>query len=140
MKSIIMKRAEIVLPDSYSGYDVLNEFVASFAESEGYSQVFTEDLQLAMKEAFVNAVRHGNREQPGLTVSCTLTAVADTLLVSVMDCGKGFNPDALPDPLDPMNLFKLSGRGIYIIRSIADTVTLKCDRYGSVLTMCYRPR
>ncbi|NTV17235.1 MAG: ATP-binding protein [Chlorobiaceae bacterium] len=140
MKSIIMKRAEIVLPDRYSGYEALNAFIASFAESEGYSTVFTEELQLAMKEAFVNAVKHGNREQEGLTVFCTLTAVANTLLASVMDYGKGFNLDALPNPVEPMNLFRLSGRGIYIIRSIAEGITLKCDQNGSVLTMCYRPR
>ena len=101
--------------------------------------MFTEDLQLSVKEAFVNAVKHGNREQDGLTISCTLAAVSDTLLVSFRDCGKGFNPEEVPNPVDSGNLFKLSGRGVYIIKNIADIISLERDRYGSVLKLRYVP-
>lgn len=134
-----MNRADIVLPGSYYGYGALNEFIASFAQSEGYSDLFVEGLQLAMKEAFVNAVKHGNRERYDLTVSCSFTAVADTLLVSVRDCGNGFNPDELPNPIDARNLSRLSGRGVYIIRSIAEIIALERDRAGSVLMLRYYP-
>ena len=134
-----MKQAEIVLQGGYSGYGALNTFIASFAEAEGYSRLFLERLQLTMKEAFVNAVKHGNGEQNSLSVSCTLSAVAGTLLVSIRDCGKGFNPDEQPNPVDPRNLFSLSGRGIYIIRSIAEIIALESDREGSVLTLRYHP-
>lgn len=134
-----MKRAEIVLQGGYSGYEALNGFIASFAEAEGYSDLFLEQLQLTMKEAFVNAVKHGNREQHGLSVICTLRAVAGSLIASIRDCGKGFNPDELPNPLDPRNLLWLSGRGLYIIRSIAESIALERDAEGSVLTLRYRP-
>ena len=135
----IMKRADIVLPGSYYGYGALNEFIASFAKEAGYSKVFVEGLQLTLKEAFVNAVKHGNRERDDLTVSIAFTVVADTLLVSVRDCGTGFNPDELPNPLDSRNLSRLSGRGVYIIRSIADIIALEHDRDGSVLMLRYHP-
>ena len=134
-----MKRAEIVLTGSYSGYGALNEFIDLFAEGEGYSNLCVEKLQLAMKEAFVNAVRHGNREQSELSVSCVFAVFEDVLLISVRDSGKGFNPYELPDPLDPQNLFRLSGRGIYIIRSIAEIIALERDGNGSVLKLRYRP-
>ena len=134
-----MKRAEIALQGGYSGYEALNGFLASFAEGEGYSNLFLERLQLAMKEAFVNAVKHGNREQNGLSVTCTLEAVAGTLIASIKDCGRGFDPDELPDPVDPRNLLRLSGRGLYIIRSVAESIALERDDEGSVLTLCYRP-
>ncbi len=139
MKSIVMKRAEIVLSGSYSGYGALNEFVALFAESEGYSNLCVERLQLAMKEAFVNAVKHGNRERSDLSVTCVFTVVEEMLLISVRDSGKGFNLDELPDPRDPQNLFRLSGRGIYIIRSIAEIIALERDQNGSLLRLRYRP-
>jgi serine/threonine-protein kinase RsbW len=134
-----MKHAEIVLYGSYSAYGALNAFIASFAESQGYSTMFTEDLQLTLKEAFVNAVKHGNREKEGLSVSCALKALSDTLLVAVRDCGKGFNPAAVPNPVDSANLFKLSGRGVYIIKHIAEIISLECDQYGSVLMLRYFP-
>ena len=139
MKSIIMKRAEIMLSGGYSGYFTLNECIGSFAEGVGYSKLFVDALQLTLKEAFVNAVKHGNRERDDLAVSFTLTAFADMLLVCVRDCGTGFNPDELPSPLDSRNLLRLSGRGVYIIRSIAEIISLERDRYGSVLTLCYLP-
>lgn len=134
-----MKRAEIVLYGKYSAYGALNAFIASFAESQGYSDMFTEDLQLTLKEAFVNAVKHGNREQDGLTISCTLAAASDSLLVFFRDCGHGFNPEEVPSPVDSGNLFKLSGRGVYIIKNIAEIISLERDRCGSVLKLRYFP-
>ena len=139
MKSIFMKRAEIVLQGGYFGYEALHGFVALFAEGEGYSNLFVQKFQLAMKEAFVNAVKHGNKEKFDLSVTCVFTVVEDMLLVSVRDSGEGFNPDELPNPLDSPNLFRLSGRGIYIIRSIAEAITLERDQDGSVMTMRYHP-
>ena len=132
-----MKQADIVLPGLYSEYESLRRFISSFARSEGYSAMFIEGLQLTLKEAFVNAIRHGNKEQGDLTVSIWLIAEECALLASIRDCGKGFNPDELPDPVITENLFKLSGRGIYIIRSIAEIVGIESDPDGCTLTLRY---
>jgi anti-sigma regulatory factor (Ser/Thr protein kinase) len=134
-----MKQADIVLPGLYSEYESLRRFISSFAQGEGYSALFIEGLQLTLKEAFVNAIRHGNKEQSDLTVSIRLLAEEGVLLASVKDCGKGFNPDELPNPVNLQNLFKLSGRGIYIIRSIAEIISLENDLDGSTLTLRYIP-
>ena len=132
-----MKRADIVLQGRYSEYESLRRFIASFAKREGYSKPFVEGLQLTMKEAFVNAIKHGNCGHEDLPVSCLLISSENTLLASVRDCGKGFNPDDLPNPVNPRNLFKLSGRGIYIIQSIAEIIGIESDREGSTLTLRY---
>ena len=134
-----MRQAEIVLSGSYLQYNVLCDFIFSFAESEGYSSVFTDTLQLSIKEAFVNAVKHGNRERDDLTVSCTLTIAANMLQASIRDCGKGFNPDDLPNPTDPGYLLKPTGRGLFIIRSIAEIIGLERDNDGSTLLLRYIP-
>ncbi|MFZ4525342.1 MAG: ATP-binding protein [Chlorobium sp.] len=134
-----MKQADIVLPGLYSEYESLHRFIASFAQDEGYSGLFIDGLQLTLKEAFVNAIRHGNKEESDLTVSIRLIAEESCLLASVKDCGKGFNPDELPSPVNQQNLFKLSGRGIYIIRSIAEIISLETDLNGSTLTLRYIP-
>jgi len=68
-----------------------------------------------------------------------LIAEESALLASVKDCGQGFNPDELPDPVNLQNLFKLSGRGIYIIRSIAEIISLENEPDGSTLTLRYIP-
>ena len=134
-----MKRAEIVLSSRYSEYHDLYDFINSFSQREGYSALFLYGLQLTMKEAFVNAVKHGNRERDDLTVSCSLTAETKTLFASIRDSGKGFNPYDLPNPADPRNLLKLCGRGVYIIRSIAEIIGLERDNDGSTLLLRYIP-
>ncbi len=130
---------QLVLQGNYSDYEVLYGVIASFAETEGYSISFTEVLHLTMKEAFVNAVKHGNHGRKDLTISFRLIAGEKSLLVSIRDCGRGFDPDALPDPVDSRNLFKFSGRGVYIIRSIAEIVALDRDSDGSTLWLRYIP-
>jgi serine/threonine-protein kinase RsbW len=128
-----------MLPGKYSEYEMLREFVALFAERERYSSPFVEAFQLSVKEAFVNAIKHGNCEQEELTVSCRLIASDNSLLAFVRDCGKGFNPDEQPNPLNPHHLFKLSGRGLFIIRSIAESIALECDDDGCTLILRYIP-
>jgi len=134
-----MKHSEIVLSGRYSEYNTLYDFILNFSECEGYSRAFTDSLQLSMKEAYVNAVKHGNAERDDLTVSCRFTAAANWLQVSIRDCGPGFNPDDLPNPADPVNRLTLSGRGVYIIRSIAEIIGLERNNDGSTLMLHYIP-
>jgi serine/threonine-protein kinase RsbW len=134
-----MNRHEIVLPGRYSEYPALQDFIALFADRQGYSTLFVEALQLSLKEAFVNAVRHGNRERDELTVSCSLCATGKTLLASIKDCGNGFNPYELPDPVDPQHRLRLSGRGVYIIRSIAEITGFERTEDGTAMMLRYIP-
>jgi anti-sigma regulatory factor (Ser/Thr protein kinase) len=134
-----MIRSEIVFSGGCSGYMALYDFVMSIAESEEYSNEFIDALQLSIKEAFVNAVRHGNRDRDDLTVTCSFEVAVNSLKVSIRDCGKGFNPDDLPNPCDTPDLLKKSGRGVHIIRSIAEIIGIECDADGSTLMLRYIP-
>jgi serine/threonine-protein kinase RsbW len=132
-----MKNAEITLSGGYSSYETLREYIEIFAEESGYDRQFTDTLQLTLKEAFVNAVRHGNREEDDLAVTCSLTAADNRLRAAIHDNGSGFDPDELPDPSDKGALMKLSGRGIYIIRNFADISVKRYDGKGSTLFLHY---
>ena len=87
----------------------------------------------------MNAVKHGNSEREELTVSCSLITADNALFAFVRDCGQGFNLYEQPNPLNPLHLFKLSGRGLYIIRSIVESVALECDDDGCTLILRYIP-
>ncbi len=134
-----MIHTEIVLTGGYTEYHALYDCIISIAESEGYRDAFIADLQLSIKEAFVNAVKHGNRDQEDLTVTCSFEGASDVLIVSIRDCGKGFNPDDLPIPTTSSGPVKQSGRGVYIIRSVAEIIGLACDNDGSTLMLRYIP-
>jgi len=134
-----MEQADIVLSSNYSDYGKLEGFITSFAQRQGYSTLFIEGFLLSIKEAFVNAIRHGNKNRRNLNVSFLLVATENILLVSIRDCGKGFNLDEVPNPINPCNIFKLSGRGIYIIRSIAEIIGIEHDLDGFTLMLRYIP-
>ncbi len=134
-----MKQFEILLSSDYSEYSELKKFIMVHVEGLGYSNQFIDGLQLSIKEAFVNAIKHGNREQHDLAISCKVTLTKDLLQASIRDCGKGFNPYDQPNPAEPGNLLKLSGRGLYIIRSFVEKMCVTVDDDGSTLMLHYIP-
>jgi serine/threonine-protein kinase RsbW len=86
-------------------------------------------IGVAVRESVINAIKHGNREHPGKLVTVEfafMPADAPTqLIVRVRDQGEGFDPDAVANPLDPENILKSSGRGIFFMRSFMDDVQLE---------------
>jgi serine/threonine-protein kinase RsbW len=84
---------------------------------------------VAVRESVINAVKHGNREDPAKQVHVEFTFHADdgpdTLEIRVQDEGEGFDPGGVADPLAPENLLKASGRGIFFMRSFMDDLVLQ---------------
>ena len=80
------------------------------------------NLYVALDEAFVNAVKHGNKNDPTKLVRITAELSPQEASFTVEDEGEGFNVHEIPDPCDPANLFKTSGRGVLLIYNIMDEV------------------
>jgi serine/threonine-protein kinase RsbW len=85
-------------------------------------------VSVAVRESVINAIKHGNREdrQKHVTVEFLLTprAQPQEFVVRVLDEGAGFDPDDVANPLDPENVLKSSGRGIFFMRSFMDDVSI----------------
>ncbi len=95
------------------------------------------NLFVALDEAFVNAVKHGNRNDPAKLVRITAELSTQEARFTIEDEGDGFNVQEIPDPRDPENLFKTSGRGVLLIYNIMDEVYY--NERGNRLTMVKRP-
>jgi CheY-like chemotaxis protein len=95
------------------------------------------NLFVALDEAFVNAVKHGNKNDPSKLVRITAELSAREARFTIEDEGEGFNVQEIPDPRDPENLFKTSGRGVLLIYNIMDEVAYNAR--GNRLTMVKRP-
>jgi serine/threonine-protein kinase RsbW len=84
---------------------------------------------VAIRESVINAIKHGNGNNPTKRVVVEFATVAhgasSELTISVRDQGEGFDPDTIADPLAPENLLKASGRGIFLIRNFMDDVRLE---------------
>jgi len=90
---------------------------------------------MAVREAAVNAVLHGNEYDPSKQIAVTMENTGADLVIKVADQGKGLNPDTLPDPLAPENLLRGTGRGIFLIRSFMDEVHFRQLNPGTELTL-----
>lgn len=92
-------------------------------------------LLVSSTEAVNNGIVHGNKSDPGKKVCVTCTVNSDSIIVKVTDEGKGFDPSIIPNPLDDNNLLKETGRGIFLIRSMMDTVDFEITPHGTAVVM-----
>jgi serine/threonine-protein kinase RsbW len=96
------------------------------------------NLLIAVTEAVNNAIIHGNKFNPDKTVMIKVECSESVLEVSVKDQGHGFDYENLQDPLLPENLTKESGRGIFIIKKIADKVEFNCSDKGTEIKIFFK--
>jgi len=93
-------------------------------------------MGMAVREAVINAIVHGNRNDPAklVFIDFTIHSAPDSneLLVSIRDQGAGFDPAELPDPLAPENLLKPSGRGIFMMSQFTDALSLRRAAEGGM--------
>ncbi len=86
---------------------------------------FFGSVLVALTEAANNAILHGNRCDPRKKVAIQYHCDGTMLCFEVTDEGKGFDPDSLPDPTDPENLEKPNGRGVFLMRQLADSMEFR---------------
>jgi serine/threonine-protein kinase RsbW len=105
------------------------------AEEAGMDEDTRFGFTMAVREAAVNAVLHGNEYDPSKQISVSLENTGKALVIKVADQGKGLDPDSLPDPLAPENLLRGTGRGIFLIRSFMDELHFRQLHPGTELTL-----
>lgn len=79
-------------------------------------------IHLAVEEAIVNAIKHGNQDDPAKLVHVVIQLSKERMWIQVTDQGSGFNPEEVPDPTDDDNLELPSGRGLMLMRSFMAAV------------------
>jgi len=112
------------------------DYLMKRVEKVGVVNPETSNLFVALDEAFVNAVKHGNKFDANKLVRITADVSPEEARFTIEDEGDGFNVAEIPDPRDPQNLFKTSGRGVLFIYNIMDEV--KYNERGNRLTMIKR--
>jgi serine/threonine-protein kinase RsbW len=94
----------------------LLDLVVAAMEQFAYPRKDQFGVRLAVEEALVNAVKHGNRGDPSKEARFRYHVNREFVLVEIEDEGEGFDPSKVPDPLAPENLERPSGRGLFLIR------------------------
>jgi len=91
-------------------------------EANNFSQEDIFAIHLALEEAFINAIKHGNKMNPDKEVKIDYLVSPDKVEISMADEGNGFDPEAVADPRLGENLYKNEGRGLLLMQSYMDVV------------------
>ncbi|MBX5495723.1 MAG: ATP-binding protein [Bryobacteraceae bacterium] len=108
------------LASTLESVDNAEETVLRVAQGVGIDEEELHKVGMAVREAMVNAVVHGNRFNENKKVRLVVSLEPDRLTVRIADQGEGFDMSSLPDPLAEENLLRQSGRGILLIRAFVD--------------------
>ena len=115
--------------------DAVEAAVEKLAVEAGLGEDERFRVSMAVREAAVNAVLHGNEYDPAKHIDVSIENTGSALVFTIADQGKGLDPETLPDPLAPENLLRGTGRGIFLIRSFMDEVHFRQLHPGTELTL-----
>ncbi|MCX6149483.1 MAG: ATP-binding protein [Ignavibacteriales bacterium] len=111
----------------------IEEFLQKIGTENNIEKTKQNNLVLAINEATTNGMMHGNKGNFEKKVKISIS-VSDSEIKSVIkDEGNGFNPKEVPDPTEPENLYKESGRGLYIMNTCMDVVNYNFTPKGTEL-------
>ena len=131
------EKIEFELPSDLALMNGVLQYLLERVAKLGLIKPERSNLFVALDEAFVNAVKHGNKSDPTKLVRITAELSPKEACFTVEDEGEGFDVQTIPDPCDPANLFKSSGRGVLLMYNIMDEVEYNAQ--GNRVKMVKRP-
>ncbi|MEP6901585.1 MAG: ATP-binding protein [Actinomycetota bacterium] len=105
----------------------------AFASNAGFGDDALFGIDMAVREALANAVKHGNQLDETKQVEVTLINLESGMEIMIRDFGKGFDVTEVPDPTNPENLLKASGRGILFMHNFVDKVEWQRHAEGGMI-------
>lgn len=130
-----LSRVTYTLESSLESVNLVEKTAEQFAGNMGFDEDTCQGIGMAVREAAVNAVLHGNGYDSSKRVTVSYEGTEDGLTIKIADQGKGLDPESIPDPLAPENLLKQSGRGIFLIRAFMDEVKFRQLNPGTEVTL-----
>jgi serine/threonine-protein kinase RsbW len=108
-------------------------FIEGFCEQCKVNNDYYGNILIALTEGVNNAITHGNQLDPTKTVSLNMETTNNEVQFTIKDQGVGFDYNDVPDPTLPENLEKLRGRGVFLMRNLADEVSF--ENNGSLVRL-----
>jgi serine/threonine-protein kinase RsbW len=128
-------RVSFTLDSSLDSVNKVEQTAEQYAARAGFDEDTVPHIAMAVREAAVNAVLHGNAYDKSKHITASFETTSDSLIVRITDQGPGLDPDSIPDPLAPENILRGSGRGIFLIRAFMDEVHFRQLHPGTEVTL-----
>jgi serine/threonine-protein kinase RsbW len=112
----------MTLESDLASVDPVEAKAELLARDAGFDEDTASQIAMVAREAVINAILHGNKQDPAKQVQVSFELNDESLRIEIADEGPGLDPDTVPDPLAPENILRSSGRGIFLMRAIMDEV------------------
>src|SRR5580704_15291778 len=119
----IMREFEEIIPSNTAAGQSVQERIIQLLEELRFEDRDVFGIRLALEEALVNAIKHGNQMDPSKTVRIMCRAGYQKVRIEIEDQGEGFHPAEVPDPTADENLERPCGRGIMLMRAFMTSIT-----------------
>jgi len=129
------QRVSYTLDSTLETVDNAEQAASRIAADAGFGEDEVAQISMAVREAAINAVLHGNAYDPSKKVNLRFERTGRDLVITVRDQGKGLDLAKIPDPLAPENLLRTSGRGIFLMRSFMDEVEILPSQAGTEIKL-----
>jgi len=130
------QRVHLAIGSRFENIELVQVILKDSLERLGMDEDSRHWIDIAVREAVANAIKHGNLQDPHKQVQIDLRLDGDMLVIQVQDEGAGFDPTRIEDPLAPENLLKPNGRGIFYMRSFMDDIQYQLrPGGGTVVTL-----
>ncbi len=120
-----MKNITIDIPSLAENIRIVESFIDNAKEKYELTDDVYGNIMIAVIESVNNAILHGNCTNKAKNVRLSANLLEGEILFSISDEGSGFDYHDLPDPTSPENIEKVGGRGIFLMKSLADEVQFK---------------
>jgi serine/threonine-protein kinase RsbW len=133
---IAMKEQNISFPASSENVSIVENLIDEICEQYEINEDHYGNILIALTEAVNNAIHHGSKADPKKTVFVSFESHEKELCFTVKDQGKGFDHKNLPDPTAPENIENPNGRGIFLMKHLADK--LEFNDNGSTVSLKFK--
>lgn len=116
------ERIEITISSRFENIELVQVIAEHLCENAGLDDDGSHWIGMAVREGVANAIKHGNKLDIRKKVFATFDLSGEALAIRIADEGEGFDPGSVSDPLNPQNLMKTSGRGIFYMKTFMDEV------------------
>lgn len=138
MKEGYVEVESIAIPSDFGSLTKVEGLVDKICLDLDVNEDYYGNVLIAVTEAVNNAILHGNKENKDLEVALSVSENTNDFCFSIKDQGEGFDFNNLPDPTAPENIEKENGRGIYLMKSLAEAVEF--DDHGRIVRVYFSKR
>jgi len=133
-------RSDVRLPSERGSSRQITEELLEQLGAHGWSTGDVFSIHLAVEEAIVNAIVHGNKLDPGKTVHVVCHVDADRVRIEITDEGEGFDPAQVPDCTQDDRLEVPSGRGVMLMRNFMSRIEYNAKGNSVLMEKCRDPQ